>query len=158
VRLARSQLLGAWELVRWEIIHDGGTRRTSPFGAGARGLLLYTPEGYMSASIMAAGRAPLTTANPRDAAPAERAAAFDGYFSYAGRYRVLGCEVRHEVMIALNPLQVGTLQARQARLVGRRLELSADEPLPDGHRRFHALHWRRARRNIPKSGRKARRI
>ena len=36
----------------------------------------------MSACIMAAGRARLSRGNPRDAPDAERAAAFDGYFSY----------------------------------------------------------------------------
>lgn len=116
-RLTRTQLVGAWELVRWEIVHDGGARRTLPFGADARGLLLYTADGCISASIMAG----------------ERARAFDGYFSYAGRYRVIAGEVRHEVTVALNPSRVGTLQARHARIVGRRLELTADELLADAH-------------------------
>ncbi|MGQ0836904.1 MAG: lipocalin-like domain-containing protein [Gammaproteobacteria bacterium] len=145
-RVTRAQLVGAWELVRWEIVHDGGARRTLPFGEHARGLLLYTADGCMAASIMAAGRAPFSTANPRDAPLDERARAFDGYFSYSGRYRLVGGEVRHEVLVALNASQVGTLQTRNARLAGRRLELTADEVLPDARERRHVIEWRRVRR------------
>lgn len=147
-RVTRAQLVGAWELVRWDIVYDGGTR-TQPFGDSARGLLLYTPDGCMSATIMAARRQPLSTPNPRSAPDTERAAAFDGFFSYAGRFRVLAGEVRHEVLVALNPAQVGTLQTRHVRLVGRRLELTADEPLPDARSRRHVIEWRRAKRTDP---------
>lgn len=147
-RLTRAQLVGAWELVRWEIVHDGGGR-TQPFGDAARGLLLYTPDGCMSATIMAAQREPFSTPNPRSAPAGERAAAFDGFFSYAGRFRVLAGEVRHEVLVALNPGQVGTLQTRHVRLAGRRLELTAEESLPDAHSRRHVIEWRRVRRTSP---------
>ena len=129
-------------------MHDSGVR-TQPFGEGARGLLLYTPDGCMSASIMAAHRTLFSTPNPRSAPPNERAAAFDGYFSYAGRFKVLAGEVRHEVLVALNPAQVGSLQIRRAKLAGRRLELGAAESLPDGKGRRHVLEWRRVRRTLP---------
>jgi hypothetical protein len=144
-RLTRAQIVGAWELVRWEIVRDDGAR-TQPFGTDARGLLLYTPDGFMSASVMAARRAPFSTRTPRGAPAGERAAAFDSFFSYAGRFRVLAGEVRHDVLVALNPGQVGTLQTRQARLSGRKLELTADESLPGQGSRRHEIEWRRVRR------------
>lgn len=143
-RPAAGFLLGAWRLVRWEIVYDG-ERHAYPFGELAVGLLTYTADGFMSACIMTAGRPRLSTANPRAAAPAERAAAFDGYFSYAGRYRTVGQRVFHDVEIALNPAMTGTVQVRDARRVGRMLELSADEPLPTGACRQHRLLWQRPR-------------
>jgi hypothetical protein len=53
-----------------------------------------------------------------------------------------GPRVEHEVTVALNPAFVGSRQWRDARLVGRRLILSAEERTPGGIRR-HELEWRR---------------
>jgi hypothetical protein len=143
--LTAESLVGAWQLQRWETVREDarqGRTVSLPFGAGAEGLLLYTADGWMSATIMAEGRRPLSRANPRGAPAAERAAAFDGYFSYAGRWSVQGSQVHHEVTVALNPAMVGTLQVREARLVGRTLTLSAEETVADGVRR-HRLVWKR---------------
>lgn len=137
-----ADLVGAWRLKRWETVYADG-RRTEPFGAGAEGLIQYTADGWMSATIMAAGRPRLSRANPRNASARERAAAFDGYFSYAGRWRLRGGVVRHDVTIALNPAMVGTVQLRDAKLSGRTLTLSAAEEVPGG-RRLHRLVWQRA--------------
>ena len=139
-----SDLTGAWAFHRWRITYEDGSV-TEPFGEGATGLLLYTPDGAMSATIMAGGRAPLSAGNPRSASMDERAAAFDGYFSYAGRWRMSRGVIEHVVTVALNPGLVGTRQWRDADLRGRRLTLSVEEPSPRGLRR-HALEWRRPRR------------
>lgn len=144
-RLRAEQIVGGWSLVRWEIVYDGGARRTQPFGENAAGLITYTHDGWMSATIMAAGRPPFATPNPRDATVDERARAYDGYFSYAGRWRIVGRTVVHEVSIALNPGMVGTPQVRDARLSGRTLELSALERTRDGGTRLHRLLWKRAK-------------
>lgn len=110
---AGERLVGGWELVRWAIL--GGGRENFPFGPAASGLILYGADGWMSATIAAADRPPLSTANPRLAPAAERAAAFAGYFSYAGTWRVDGEEVIHAVRWSLNPAFVGTEQRRSGR-------------------------------------------
>jgi hypothetical protein len=143
-RIKPADLIGAWQLRRWETVYEDG-RRTEPFGAGAQGLIQYTADGWMSATIMAAGRSQLSRGNPRAASKAERAAAFDGYFSYAGRWRLRDGVVRHDVTLALNPALVGTPQLREATLTARTLTLSAAEDLPGG-RRVHRLIWQRAPR------------
>jgi hypothetical protein len=143
-RVTARQLAGSWTLRRWQIVHPDGTR-SEPYGAGAVGLLLYAPDGWMSACIMAAGRRPLSHSSPRRASPRERAAAFDGYFSYAGRWRIAAAgTVVHEVTVALNPASVGTLQWRDARLTARTLTLSASEATAAGSR-THRLTWARPR-------------
>lgn len=139
--LTADRLVGTWRLQQWQCIYEDGTT-TEPFGAGAEGLLLYSADGWMSACIMAPGRARLPTTNPRDASEAERAAAFDGYFSYAGRWRILDRRVQHEVTLALNPGMVGTLQLRDAELSDHGLTLSATEPVRGGTRQ-HRLVWQR---------------
>lgn len=139
--LTTDQLVGTWQLQRWLCRYEDGTA-TEPFGAGAEGLLLYSADGWMSACIMASGRPRLSAANPREAPQGERAAAFDGYFSYAGRWRIVEGRVQHEVTLALNPGMVGTLQLRDAELAGSGLTLSAAEPVRGGTR-LHRLVWRR---------------
>jgi len=140
--LGPDALHGGWHLVRWEISEGG--RLTQPFGDRATGLLVYTPEGFMSACIAAAGRRPLTSGSPRGATMAEKAAALDGYFHYAGTWRLIeGPRVEHRVTHALNPGFVGSVQHRDVSLQGDRLLLSAAEPLPGGTTRHHRLVWRR---------------
>ena len=138
--LARA-ILGAWRLQRWEVVRADGSRR-EPFGPDPSGLILYTPDGWMSATIMAPHRRRLSHANPRLAPESERAAAFDGYFSYAGRWRVVDGALHHEVTVALNPAMVGTLQVRAARLGARTLTLCATESV-GAELRTHRITWRR---------------
>ncbi len=54
--LAPNPLLGSWRLVRWEIAYSDGRPSTLPFGRGAVGLICYTADGHMSASIARAVR------------------------------------------------------------------------------------------------------
>jgi hypothetical protein len=140
-RSLERALVGAWRLQRWEILQPDGSRR-EPFGRDARGLLLYTADGWMSATIMAAHRRLLSHRNPRLAPEAERAAAFDGYFSYGGRWRVADGAVHHEVTVALNPAMIGTLQVREVRLGATTLTLAATERI-DADLRRHRITWRR---------------
>ncbi len=142
--MTRDELVGAWAYHGWRSTYEDG-RVTEPFGEGASGLLLYSADGYMSANIMAAGREPFAKLNPREASLRERASAFDAYFSYAGRWRLVRGTIVHEVTVALNPALVGSEQWRTPMLRGRRLILAADEPTPRGVRR-HELEWRRAKK------------
>ena len=51
-----SRFLGSWTLASWRIAAaDGGWRY--PLGTDAEGLLVYAPDGYMFAALMAAGPA-----------------------------------------------------------------------------------------------------
>jgi hypothetical protein len=138
-----NALYGAWEYQAWEIRYEDG-RISSPFGASASGLLIYSSDGYMTATIMAGGRQLLSQANPRLATHEEKAAAFDSYFTYAGRWRVQDDRVVHEVTLALNANLIGTPQWRDAQLQGDALVLSAKEQMSKGER-LHSLVWRRGR-------------
>ena len=138
----RSDLVGAWRLVDWRIEYADG-RVTRPFGNDAVGQLLYSADGHMSATVAAARRPSLGRQNARHAAASARAAAFDSYFHYAGRWRVDGPVVVHDVDYALNPGLAGTEQRREVLLEGSSLQLSATEAIGDGGERRHVLAWQR---------------
>ena len=133
-------LEGTWHLVSWEIETEG--RRTHPFGADATGLIHYTADGGMAACIARADRPHWSTGNPRKAPDAERLAAFESFFHYAGTWRMAeqGGQpvVIHAVTHSLNPDFVGTEQVRNVDLQGTALTLSAHEGP-----RHHRLRWRR---------------
>ena len=117
-----------------------------PFGEDASGLLVYAPDGYMSAVLSRAGRPSLAASRLETArrAPAEqRAAAFDGYLSYGGRWRIEGREVVHEVTHALTPNLVGAANRRRVALSEGRVVLSYDLPARSGVTRHYSLTWRR---------------
>jgi hypothetical protein len=78
-------------------------------------------------------------------APAEELKdAFTSYFSYAGRWRVDGEDVVHDVLWALNPAMAGTEQRRQMTFAGEHeLTLSAEEIDARGRTRRHRIRWRR---------------
>ncbi|WP_162910267.1 lipocalin-like domain-containing protein [Azohydromonas sediminis] len=150
---ADNPLLGSWRLVRWEIAYADGRARTLPYGADAQGLIVYSGDGFMSACIARAGRRRLSSDSVRTAPEAERLAAFESYFHYAGPYTLrrggdlpTGLQVVHRVEMALNPNFVGSEQVRDVAFDEHGvLTLSADDTVPGSAVvRHHRLVWRRA--------------
>ncbi len=139
--LRPEHLIGGWRLTSWDVTTADAI--TYPFGDDAEGLLTYTPDGWMQATVVAAGRPRLSHPSPRRVPDAELAAAARDFFSYAGRWHLEDTTVVHEVLLSANPEMVGTRQRRHVRLEGRSLTLSADEPVGE-HVRHHRLAWHRA--------------
>lgn len=55
-------MIGAWTLVTYYIEDENG-HKEYPLGEKVTGMLLYTPDGYMSAQLMAANRRHFQTNN-----------------------------------------------------------------------------------------------
>ena len=144
-----NPLLGTWHLVRWDISYGDGRAPTLPFGERATGLIVYTGDGHMSACIARGGRKNLSSDTVRSAPEAERLAAFESFFQYAGPYEIRGeagqQQVVHTVTHALNPNYVGTQQVRNmAFSADGRLTLSASDTVPGTDvARHHRLVWSR---------------
>ncbi len=141
--ISKEQLSGTWELESWTIGYADRDDFSYPYGEDPQGLLLYTEDGWMSASICRAGRALLPDDVSFRALPeGARAAAFSSYFHYAGRYRVVDGDVIHTVTQSLNPNMVGTQQLRHTELDGQTLVLSGKDHVGETTR-FHSLVWHR---------------
>ena len=104
-------LVGSWKLVDWTVRMNGG-RETRPFGGRATGIITYTDEGRMTASLMKADRPTIGTRSFNEATAMQRASAAAGYLSYAGTYEIIGDEVHHHVDLSLFPDWVGGTQIR----------------------------------------------
>lgn len=138
-----SDLAGTWQLESWTIGYSDRDELTTPFGEEPQGLLLYTADGWMSASICRPGREPFPAdRSPRTIGDDLKAAAYSSYFHYAGRYRVVEGDVIHYVSQSLNPGFPGSEQLRHAELDGHTLVLSGKDEA-GGVTRFHSLVWHR---------------
>lgn len=144
-----SDLAGTWQLESWTIGYSDRDELTAPFGEEPEGLLLYTADGWMSASICRPDRRPFPAdASPRSIGDDLKAEAYGSYFHYAGRYRVQDGDVIHYVSQSLNPNFPGSEQLRHAELDGQTLVLSGKDEVR-GVTRFHSLVWHRVSNGEP---------
>jgi hypothetical protein len=136
-----SDLAGTWQLESWTIGYSDRDELSLPFGEEPQGLLLYSADGWMSASVCRSDRRRFPEdQSPRRLSEAAQAEAYASYFHYAGRYRVRDGDVIHYVSQSLNPNFPGTEQLRHAELDGHTLVLSGKDEVA-GVTRFHSLVW-----------------
>jgi hypothetical protein len=142
--ISKEDLQGTWELESWTIGYSDREGFSYPYGEDPKGLLMYSDDGWMSASIASNERALLPAGvNFRKLPDELKAEAFSSYFHYAGRYRIQDGDVVHYVTQSLNPNFPGTEQLRHAELDGQTLVLSGKDQVGDVTR-FHSLVWHRS--------------
>jgi hypothetical protein len=134
VSLQHESLVGAWRLVSF-VTTDGQGGVRQYWDDRALGVIIYTPDGLVSAQLYDARRPRLGTVWDRASASAAHAA-FIGMASYYGRYRVDATRgtVTHIIEGAMSPDWIGTELVRGYRfLAPNRVELrvltSADGPV-----------------------------
>ena len=144
----RDRLVGAWELQEYTATAEDGTI-TFPMGEDATGLIIYTPDGYMSAQLMVQGRPAYASGDMEGGTAEERRAATRGYIAYSGPFSVdeASGTVKHHVSVCLLPNWIGDTQVRFARLEGDILTLSAAPMSFGGTLRIPRLVWKRAERH-----------
>jgi len=128
--MSADLFIGAWRLLSLEARTSTGDV-SYPYGKDAAGYLLYSREGYMSVSVMQAGRAHFASPDGLRAPAGEKLTAFDTYSSYSGKYEVRGQKIIHHVEVSLFPNWSGKEQERFFAFSGDRLTLSAP-PMPIG--------------------------
>ncbi len=144
----QSQLAGTWRLHSYETVHANGSI-DYPFGEDAKGLLVYTADGFMNGQVMRCDREHLPRGYRLEDATEEATraavAAFTGYIAYCGRYEVDEStgEVVHHVEASLYPNWVGGEQRRKVSLDGQRMTLSVSRHVRGGTLE-HRLVWERA--------------
>ncbi|KAI7974814.1 hypothetical protein EIK77_004906 [Talaromyces pinophilus] len=130
----RKSLVGTWKLVSYTskpARKDGPIEY--PLGKDARGYIIYTADGYMSAQIMRPGSKPYSTVDdPFAIADDEAADAARHYLAYTGPFEVIEHEgkvaVKHHTNLALVPNWAGNHQLRFCELEGNDLVLMPTQP------------------------------
>ena len=138
-----SELVGSWELIEWRIEYSEGRPPSRPFGKDAVGLLMYAPDGWMSATMSKPQRSALADGTARKPDDASKARSFGEYLAYCGTWKLTGSTVSHDVRMSMNPVLIGLPHAREASIKDGVLTLIANEPGPAGATRVHHILWRR---------------
>ena len=150
-RSLRESLIGAWRLVS-SVETDTKTGVVDlPLGDKPEGLILYTPDGYMSAQLSAANRPNFASGDMYRGKPEEYVAAGLSYLAYSGPYYVdeASRTVEHEMFVSLFPNWKGQRQARIVKLDEHELHLSPNRPLLfNGSLKMATITWRRANPNV----------
>jgi hypothetical protein len=143
----RDQLIGAWKLVSYEERPVDGSPSIYPMSDNPQGLILYTPDGYMSAQLMHPERLPFEGGDWFNGTQEEYRAEATSYIAYSGVFAVdeeRGA-LTHSMFVSLFPNWLGQTQPRVMRIDGDKLYLSTAAPISSGGRTVMSyLGWQRA--------------
>ena len=84
----RDQLIGAWELVSYFEKPLNGSPLNHPMGKKPMGIIMYTPDGYMSAQLTRPNPDHFASDDWFKATPEEYGTAASTYFAYTGPFEV----------------------------------------------------------------------
>ena len=148
----RDQLIGAWELKEYyAYLPDNTDDKYYPMGPDAAGIIMYTPDGYMSAQLLTPGQNPF-----KDGTDADWATVGKRYIAYTAAFYLdetgdeKGPILNHQMRNANLPQLIGDTQRRLMKITdekdGRYLTLAPVGPIkiaPDGLDRILVVRWRR---------------
>jgi hypothetical protein len=140
--IVTADLLGAWSLESYVDTIDGA-ETTHPLGLDPKGLLIYTPDEFMSAQLMRTDSSPLELGNANAGTMSdfrEKAADFIGY---SGMYHFdeHTATVFHMPSVSFAPGLIGRRLKRQVKFDGDRLTLTVVTPRVEGKSVTSILSW-----------------
>src|SRR5262245_45405189 len=101
-------VVGTWKLVSYVTETPDG-KRTYPLGENVSGLAIYSADGYVSIQFMRNDRPRFASGDAWRGTLEEERAAFEGFFSYAGRYTIDAARstVTHHIEVTAAPNYAG---------------------------------------------------
>jgi hypothetical protein len=111
------------------------------------GIMMYTPDGYMSAQLMHPGRPRFASGDWFRGSDEEIKEEALGYIAYSGPFHTDEEKqtLRHSMFVSLFPNWLGQTQPRVVKIEGDMLHLSSATPIMSGGKRTMSyLSWRRA--------------
>jgi hypothetical protein len=142
--MTSNAIIGAWKLVSFEFRKDNGSV-IYPFGAEARGSVIYTESGRFSGQLMRINRPKFAIPDQMQGTPEEIEANYKGSISYFGTYEIdtdKG-EVNHFVEGSIFPNMEGTKQKRFYELSENQLLLKTPPFKVGGERAVGIITWKR---------------
>lgn len=124
----RETLVGTWKLVEYSIKDKNNSgEKFYPLGKDATGFIIYAPDGYMSAQMMASGRPVYASGRLHTGTVDEMAKAAKGYMAYSGQYEVneKTNTLIHHMEVSMNPTWLGQAQERYVKLEGDTITITA---------------------------------
>ena len=150
----REQLIGAWKLVSYVEEPVDGSAPFYPLGEEPKGIIMYTPDGYMSAQLLTPGQKPFGE-DRSGGTDADWAQVGRNYVAYTGHFFLdekgdsQGRPVlMHHMRTSSLPYLIGDTQRRMVKITeesdGRYLNLGVEQPTEmKGEKRVTVVRWRR---------------
>ena len=108
-----QQLVGTWKITSG-VMQVGDETKLTPLGANLVGMMIYTPDGHFCFTAMSANRPKLAGGDRAGGSVEQKAAAYDSYRSFCGRYEVNEQErvITQAYDLTLLPDTTGTTEKR----------------------------------------------
>jgi hypothetical protein len=131
----REQLIGAWKLVSYEEKPLDGSPSFYPMSEKPVGIILYTPDGFMSAQLMKPGRKPFASGDWIKGSDQDYRQEASTYIAYSGEFHVdeESRKLTHSMFVSLFPNWIGQTQPRVVKIEGDNLYLQHSQP--------HRVQW-----------------
>jgi len=112
----QTRLIGVWKLLSWVETPVDGSAERLPLGEHPSGIIIYHPDGYMSAQLMRVDRRPFASGDWSAGTAAEYQAEATSYFAYCGPFHADDDSqtVIHTAELSLFPNWTGQVLGRQA--------------------------------------------
>lgn len=146
----REQLIGAWMLVSYEEKPVDGSPTNYPMGEKPQGIIMYTPDGYMSAQLSTPNRKPFASGDWFKGSDDDWKQEGSTYIAYTGEFHVdeEAKSLTHSMFISLFPNWIGQTQPRVVKVEGEYLFLHTANPIESGGKKVNSyLKWKRATKN-----------
>ena len=146
----RDRLVGAWKLMSYGEKPVDGSAPFYPMGEEPQGIIMYTPDGYMSAQLMRPGRPKFASGDWFSGTDEEIKAEAGGYIAYSGPFHTDEEKqtLTHSMFVSLFPNWLGQTQPRVVKIEGNMLHLSTAAPIKSGGKETNLyLTWKRAEPN-----------
>jgi hypothetical protein len=144
----RDQLIGAWKLVSYVEKPVDGSAPFYPLSERPLGIIMYTPDGYMSAQLSKADRPAFASGDWFKGTDDDYKQEASTYIAYTGPFHVDEEKqtLTHTMFISLFPNWVGQTQPRVVTIEGNTLHLSTAVPIHSGGKVVNSyLVWERAK-------------
>jgi Lipocalin-like domain len=143
----RDQLIGAWKLVSYVEKPVDGSAPFYPMSEQPMGIIMYTPDGYMSAQLSKPDRPPFASGDWFKGTDEDYKQEASTYIAYTGPFHVDEEKqtLTHSMFISLFPNWIGQTQPRVVKIEGNTLHLSTAVPITSGGKVVNSyLKWERA--------------
>ncbi|MGH3494366.1 MAG: lipocalin-like domain-containing protein [Sciscionella sp.] len=142
----RDRLIGAWILVSYQEIPVDGSDPFEPLGHEPHGIIMYTPDGYMSAQLSKLDRPDFASGDWFAGTPEDYQQEATSYIAYSGPFHVDEAKqtLTHSMFVSLFPDWTGQSQPRVVSIEGDVLHLGTAAPIQSSGKTVHSvLTWHR---------------
>jgi len=143
----KNEIIGTWKLLSYIEVPVGGEEYLFPIGTTPKGMLIFSPDGYMSVQISVKNPIKYDSDDRFSATDKKIAARSKQYIAFTGKYttdNVLSHVIYH-IETALNPNWEGVKQVRKLDFEGDILYQKSLEPISSNGQMVHAyMTWQRS--------------